>query len=140
VFIVRVNYNIVLLIKHPSIDPEIITKQIGLVPFRFWRVGAPRVTPKGTPLVGFWRESSWSWQLACKGKRAFFESVKNLVTELEPHHKFLSELVLSGGNLCLIVNLPGRKNIGDVLSWQLMEKMVHLNLDIGIEIFPDWAT
>ncbi len=134
-----VSYNINLLIKHPSIDPEIITEQLGLVPFRAWRFGEPRLTPKGTLLAGVWRDSSWSWQLKCQGKRAFFESVGKLVRELEPHSKFLSDLVLDGGNICLIVNLPGRKNIGDVLSWQLMAKMAHLKIDMGIEVFPDWV-
>jgi len=133
----KVSYNIVLLIKHPSIDPKIITEQLGLMPFRCWRFGDPRLTPKGTPLVGLWKNSSWSWQLRGKGKRAFFESVNSLVVELESHSKFLSDLVLDGGNICLIVNLDGKTNIGDVLSWQAMEKLAGLKIDLGIEVFPN---
>jgi hypothetical protein len=130
-------YDIVLLIKHPSIDPAVISEQIGLTPFRYQRFGEPRVTPTGIPLVGLWKNSSWSWQLRCKGKRAFFESVNRLVVELESHSKFLSDLVLDGGNICLIVNLDGKKNIGDVLSWQAMERIARLKIDLGIEVFPN---
>ena len=71
-------YNIVLLIRHPSIDPVVITKQIGLTPFRYQRFGEPRMTPTGIPLVELWKNSSWSWRLKCKGKRDFFGSAKNL--------------------------------------------------------------
>lgn len=131
-----VSYNIVLLIKHPSIDPEVITKQIGLEPFMVRRFGEPRMTPKGTQLEGDWEDSAWSCRFEYEDKRAFFESVDRLIVELEPHHEFLSHLVLDGGNICLIVNLPGERNIGDVLNWKLMERITNLKIDIGIEVFP----
>ncbi len=135
--IYHVKVYIVLLIRHPFIDPELITKKIGLIPFRYQRFGEPRMTPKGKALPGLWKNSSWSWQCDREDKRSFFDSVNLLVTELESHNKFLSDLRLQGGNIYVIVNILGKENIGDVLSWQIMEKMVNLKIDLGIEVFPD---
>ncbi|ALG68206.1 DUF4279 domain-containing protein [Beggiatoa leptomitoformis] len=130
-------YKVVLLIEHPSIDPAIITEQLGLLPFRHQRFGEPRMTPTGTPLAGLWKNSSWSCRLECDGKRAFFKNIDEFVTKLDTHRKFLSNLVLSGGSVYLGISFLGRNNIGDVLSWQSMEKMVKLKIDLGIEVFPD---
>jgi hypothetical protein len=101
------------------------------------RIGHPRITPRGTLLKGLCKDNVWSWRVKCRSKREFFDSVNDLIAKLEPHSEFLSELVLTGGDLCIIVNILGRANIGNVLSWQSMEKLARLKIDLGIEVFPD---
>ncbi|MDD2816775.1 MAG: DUF4279 domain-containing protein [Thiotrichaceae bacterium] len=130
-------YTMRLLIRHPSIDPKIITTELRLRPFRCCRFGDRRSTPRGNPLKGLWKDSWWTWNNRYRGNRAFFNSVDELLDRLEPHRAFLLDLVSSGGTISLILHIPGKYNIGNVLNFQSMEKMVNLKIVLGIEVFPD---
>lgn len=135
-------YVMSLLIRHPTIDPKLITTELRLRPFRCCRFGAHHATPIGAPLEGLWKNSSWSWNNHYRGNRAFFNSVDELLDRLEAHRAFLLDLTSSGGTICLILHLPGKYNIGDDLSFPSMKKMVNLKIDLGIEVFPemtDWS-
>ena len=50
-----------LLIKHPNIDPELISQTIGLSPVSSWKRGDTRKTLAGTLLKGEYSESVWSF-------------------------------------------------------------------------------
>jgi len=130
-------YVMMLLIRHPSIDPKIISSELRLRPFRCWRFGDRCSTPRGNPVKGLWTYSSWSWTNYYRGSRTFFDSVDELLDRLEAHRAFLLDLVSSGGTIFLILHIPGKYNIGDDLSFQSMEKMVNLKIVLGIEVFPE---
>jgi len=53
-------YNVRLLIRHPSIDPNIITRTLQLTPHLSAMAGSFRTTPKGEVLRFRHRESIWS--------------------------------------------------------------------------------
>ena len=53
------SYSVTLRIWHPSIDPEEITRALGIEPKRAFKVGTRRETPKGNLLDGTHRESYW---------------------------------------------------------------------------------
>lgn len=136
------HYVMALFIRHPSIDPKIITTELRLKPYRYWRFGARCSTPRGTPLKGLWTHSYWVWVNPYKGNRAFFNSADELLDRLEAHRAFLLDLVSDGGTVCLILDILGKHNIGDELSFRSMEKMVNLKIDLGIEVFSemnDWG-
>ena len=63
----------------------------------------------------------------------------NLVARLEPHAGLLDEVVKTGGTIELIVNLGGYNNIGDTLPSAQMARLVRLNIDLGIEVFPEFS-
>ena len=64
-------YSIWLLFKHPNIDPQRITENLGLKPNSSGMVGSPRITPIGKPLPGLHKESVWSCWFRTERNRCF---------------------------------------------------------------------
>jgi hypothetical protein len=131
-------YDVRLLIKHPRIDPQLISERLGLAPKVTHLAGAKRATPTGTPLSGTYRQSMWGWSARTEGKRAFFDDVVALVQQLRAHQAFLSELVDAGGSIEVIVHLPGDKNLGSTIGWQELKIFAELKIKLGVEVFPDF--
>ena len=131
-------YMIRLLIKHPTIDPALITARLGLVPRVTHTVGHPRRSPIGTPLPGVYEESAWGYSFEVEGRRHFTKDIVPFLSRLEESGTFLRELTDSGGSIALIIHLPGRVNIGDDIRWQDLQRMAALHMDLGIEVFPDY--
>lgn len=131
-------FSIILLIRHPSIDPSAITNQLGLNPSQFWRQGDQRTTPKGKVLPGAYSYTSWSYCFDFSGERSFFHSLKILLENLEQHKLFFEKITFEGGQIYLNINLRGDENIGDVISWQIMEKLGVLKINLGVEVFPNF--
>ena len=131
-------YSARILIKHPDIDPARITEALRLKPNMSHLAGSPRMTPKGGPLPGVYKESAWSHWYRVERNRLFFSEVGKLLDWLEPHKDFLRGIVDSGGTIDIILHLPGDTNIGDHFRWQDMARLAALRIDLGIEVFPEF--
>jgi Domain of unknown function (DUF4279) len=129
-------YTVRFLIKHPSINPALITQRLHINPSGpTWTVGTARSTPKGTSLPGVYRESVWSHSVEVHDKRSFFDEVVQLLEHLEPNAEFLRELTDSGGHAELILDLFGDRNIGDSISWEHLRRLAALRVNLGVEVF-----
>src|SRR5215468_6286712 len=102
----RLRYVVRILFKHPDIDPESITKRLGLTPRVSWLVGSPWKTPDGTTLPRTHQRSAWGYSIHVEGKRSFSQDVAKIIDALEPHAEFLSEIVNTNGTVELIIDLP----------------------------------
>jgi hypothetical protein len=131
-------FGIRLLIKHPNIDPDRITKTLQLTPDLSAKMGGVRKNPAGVVLPGLHKHSVWSHSFRVERNRFFFSEAVKLIDRLEPHKALLVEIQNSGGSICLIVDLLGDTNIGDVFSWRDMARLGALRIDLGIEVFPDF--
>jgi hypothetical protein len=80
----------------------------------------------------------WSHSFRAGGNRRFFADVIKLIDKLEPHKAFLIEIEKSGGSLCIVLDLPGDVNIGDVFSWREMTRLCALRIELSIEVFPEF--
>ena len=131
-------YQVRLLIKHPTIDPTRITNSLGLSPNISAIAGSARQTPAGTTLSGVHGVSLWSHSFTVKGNRLFFSDIVKMINKLEPHKALLAEIASSGGSIDLIIHLPGAINIGDVFPWREMARLCALQINLGIEVFPNF--
>ncbi len=131
-------FEIVLMIKHPSMDPARISTVLGKKPKHSWKVGEPRATPDGKRLPGVYPTSYWVSSEDVTGKRLFFKDVLELVSRLEPSSQFIAEIVDGGGFVSITVQLPGERNIGDSMDWPGLARIAALKIELGIEVFPDW--
>ena len=131
-------YNVRLLIRHPSINPDIITRTLQLTPHLSAMAGTARKGPKGHNLPGLYRHSVWSHSFRIEHNRYFFRDVVKLIGRLEPHRAFLADLSEGGGTLSMIIDLPGDTNIGDVLPWREVGRLGALRIDLGVEVFPEF--
>jgi len=129
-------YTLDLLIDHPDMSPDTITRRLGLAPQYSWARGEPRRTPAGTRLGGVRKETMWRHVIRKKGRRNFFGGLREFVTRLRRKRDFLAQLTSGGGRVTLIVNLPGDVNMGDVLEPQTLRLLSELGMELGVEVFP----
>jgi len=132
-------FGVVLLIKHPSIDPAVISSELKLEAFRSWKAGESRATPTGTPLPGTWRDSSWNHVFSYKGERKFFDEIRQLLIQLLPHKDFLLKISNEGGRVEIYLQLPGDLNQGSSAEPAMLKEMAELGLYLGVEVFPEWG-
>jgi hypothetical protein len=133
----RARYEINLLINHPNMSPDTITRRLKLTPHYSWRRGEPRRTPIGMELGGVRSETMWRHVAKEEGRRSFFAGLREFVDRLRVHRRFLSQITSAGGRVELIVNLPGNVNMGDVLKPETLRLIADMGADLGIEVVPE---
>lgn len=129
-------YNVILLMRHPDIDPGEVTREFGLTPHVAFRKGCVRTLQNGKELPGVSRDSRWNHVYRFSMGRRVGEALAQIVTFLEGHKAFIKKLCLHGASFELYVQLPGTTNIGDSISWDLLRRMSQLRVSLGIEVFP----
>lgn len=134
----QLRFSIRLLIRHPTLHPQLVTRKLNLEPDRQLVAGEPFQPPFGDYVGGPNRMSSWSKSYEYGGKRRFFEEIGGLLDLLETEEQFISEIHETGGEVQIIFNLSGMNNIGDTLALREMERCARLHVKVGVEVFPDF--
>jgi hypothetical protein len=97
-------FDVELFIVHPTLNPAVITAELGLESMHSHRVGDLRQTPKKTPLPGNYRDTRWRHSTELELKDQWFaEEVTKLVDRLVPHRTFLRNLRATGERAQIIV-------------------------------------
>jgi hypothetical protein len=130
-------FNIVLLIRHPEIDPEQISRELSLKPYSAFKNGTVRTLPNGNLLPGLATHSSWNHIHRYSGDHGLVEAVESVVKLLEEHKAFILRLGLQGGLCQVYLQLPGDVNVGGALPWQLLDRMSSVRVELGVEVFPN---
>jgi hypothetical protein len=134
-------FTISLRLRHPSIDPAMITRTLGMEPQHTWQAGAPRRGPAGEALEGVHRESYWMGrmmeepQLALAGVSV--ESVlMRTLAHLRRSQSFLEQLHAEGGAAELYVSLFARADFRLELSAQSLALLGRLGLAVALDVHP----
>jgi len=133
----ELRFTLTLAIRHPSIDPEEISRLLARVPYQSWLAGAPRRTPTGRAMPSVARESYWVWISEVGAQRNFFAVLIEELDRLLPYADFLGRVAATGGRIALGVSLPGDVNIGARLPHDAVRRLAALPIDLDIEVFPD---
>lgn len=134
-------YKVSLRIRHPTIDPQIISSTLGLKPSRIWQAGTPRKTPNGENLEGINKETYWSAQLS-NGKNILSEeeALESYLLEktnyLNKYSGFLGKLKETQGTLEYFIGVFGNKNMGCVFNSELLTSINSLGIEIALDIYP----
>lgn len=133
-------YSITLLIIHPSLDPDLITRtlsQAGIEPYYFCQAGKMAYSPKGNE-AGVARDTRWNAVYNFyDDERSFFDVLAQMVEKLHAHFKdFFKQITFEGGKVQLIINLPGQYNQGSSVGPETLSMMADMSMALGIEVFP----
>ncbi|WP_244508550.1 DUF4279 domain-containing protein [Litoreibacter albidus] len=131
-------FDVELLIRHPKLSADEITKTLDLTPDVSFNVGEQRVTPVGTTLDGKYRHSSWSLSWQFVSEKRFFACVESVLNKLKPKQSFFVQIAEEGGKTMLNLKLYGRVHSGDVGTMKLIEALKQMEILLGLEVFPDW--
>ena len=121
------HYSVRLLIGHPTMSVDEVTAALEMEPDHSWNAGERKFAENM-----MWNHTSWS-----EDARLFFAEVHEVLVWLHEKQAFVSRLLASGGELQVIVQLPGAINIGDSLKVETMSLAVKLGVSIGVEVFPN---
>lgn len=134
-------YSVSLRVRHPSLDPSLLTKTLHLEPLHTWRAGEPRRSVTGAALGGEHRESYWSAPLPGQAVGAAALPLELFLSQqlvqLNRHRDFLSRLLGEGGQLSLLVELAPVENAVLTLSTSVARKLADLNIELEFQFIGE---
>ena len=126
------SFTVSLQVWHPDANPQDIVTGIGLPPQRYWAAGNQRVSPKGVPLDGKYRESYCVFEVGRGDDGELAGCLRNALVKLEDRATFIGRLRDTGGKVSFFVSWsPGDR--GETFDIQLLADMVRIGIDLGIE-------
>ncbi len=133
----HLQYSIRVLIIHPTLTSDEISRELNLQPRSIKSVGQPRLGRTGQSLGGVWPDTRWSVSEVRNGDRSFFKRLDKLLDRFSEHRAFLRRIAETGGRTNFIIDLPGQANIGDTLTERTVAKLADLKGSLGVEVFPN---
>ena len=134
------SYEVSLRLWHPSRNLAAATKIFGVRPWRSWKCGEPRTTPRGTAMSGTYPNSYWTARLTDgkgKSKQEHIERfLSRHVLRFSKARAFLSRLRSSGGRAELFVGLYGSRNFAVEMPPELMKSAARLGVAFTFDIYP----
>ena len=132
-------FTISLRIRHPTIDPDRITKALGIEPQHTWKAGDPRRDPGGEELEGDYRESYWMGRLMdapqlSSGRLSVESVLQRTLDQLRRSHEFLDELNTNGGVAELQVSLYARENFRLELPADSLALLSRLRVSVVLDV------
>ena len=135
------SFSVALRIWHPSVDPEVISRNLGLKAKFSAQAGAERTTLRGRKLSGTHAESYWHSDPFEHGEYASIDDVAEdvlaqVVELLAPKRAFLLLLREQGARLHLQVASFSHRNYAIELSPSFLAACAELGLSIVHDVYP----
>lgn len=141
--------SISLRVRHPSLDPDVITGTLGITPEHFWGCGEPRRSASGAKLGGTHRETYWSATLPEPlGQQLPGQSRWHLepaallarhVLQLKRHRTFFDQIRSEGGDASLMIELAPEAESAFRLDASIMRQLAELGLALEFEILAQMS-
>ncbi|WP_431113015.1 hypothetical protein [Variovorax paradoxus] len=119
-------YGIRLLVSSSTYSVSQISAALGMEPDYFWNGG---ISGRERAM---WGRVAWT-----EGRRSFFDEVHEVLQWLKAREDFVTSLVSAGGELRVIVQLPGTIDAGCDLRPESMQLAARLGVRIGVAVYPD---
>jgi len=128
-------FDVQLFIVHPTLDPDEISRILGLEAHFSHRVGDRRRTPKQL-LSGTYPDTRWRHCIRYTvTEQHFAAEVIGFVERLEAHKEFFANVTSTGGKASVIIWFLGDGYFGDELPPATLAKLAGLGLALAVECF-----
>jgi hypothetical protein len=136
------NFTVSLTIRHPSVDPQEITRALGFEPQHSWKAGEQRRTAQGRPLEGAYHESYWTGEFreldaSLRGVVEIEAVLLQAVVQLRRSQKFLSRLQSEGATVELCVEAAGGSELTVALSPQLTSMLARSGFSLVLKVLAE---
>lgn len=149
------SYTAFLRVRHPSIDPEELSRTLGLIPVHAWAAGSARASGEGaggsrpdTYWLAPLKEAAWQKPIGGEaqglaGGKFFWPPLQALPLEvfllsqlrlLVPHKEFFARLKAEGASCQMTVALAADERWEVELAPGLLRALADLNMGITIEV------
>lgn len=136
-------------IRHPDIDPQTLTDELGIVPEHCWKAGERRAVRGDSRAAGTDRESYWVGQTYPESywvaQLPLADYIPQICTPisgtlmlgallLERHKTFWRQLQAEGATATLLVSVDNREAFNLELPRDLLVMMAGLGLSVSFDI------
>lgn len=126
-------------VRHPSMDPARITRELGLEPGHVWSNGQPRMGPTGDALPGNHRGSYWICEIAPRPRFAgeqgdVDQDLSRLLGKLRAAGNFVQELQESGGATELLLTVFAHGDFRMELPPNVSTLLARMGIGLSIEV------
>ncbi|HEX4267447.1 MAG TPA: hypothetical protein VHY36_06160 [Steroidobacteraceae bacterium] len=134
-------FTVSLRIRHPTIDPAVITAALGIQPQHTWQAGQARCDEAGAEVGGQYHESYWMGGLmdepqVSSGSVSLEGAIVKILTHLRRAQSFLEELNAQGGVAELLVSLYARDDFRLELPSDSLTLLGRLHLAVALDVHP----
>jgi hypothetical protein len=131
-------YEVVLRVRHPTLDPAELTGTLRIEPEHCWKAGDPRVSQSGQPLGGQHRDSYWSAPLPVESVGGAILSreaaLNQQLLSLTRHRDYFKRLQGDGAELSLVVEIPAVSGPAITLNAVALRRAADLNIEIEFQV------
>jgi len=134
-------YAVSLRVRHPNLDPAVLTETLHFAPLHSWKAGDPRRSATGAVLGGEHRDSYWSAPLPgdASGVAGFPLELfmAQQLLQLTRHREFLSRIQAENGQVSLLVEVSPVENAVLTLSTGISRKLADLNIEVEFQFVSE---
>jgi hypothetical protein len=134
-------YSVSLRVRHPTLDPAVLTEALRLEPAHSWKAGEPRRSQTGNGLGGQHRDSYWSAPLAGQAAGTVAVPLEMFISQqlvqLARHRAFLHELQAGGAEVSLLIEMSAVANAVLTVSTAVARKLADLNVEMEFQFVGD---
>jgi hypothetical protein len=128
-------------IRHPDVDPALITQNLGLHPQHTWRAGDERKSSAGDALDGTYRETYWVCGLMAQPKLATEQTgleseLHQVLSGLRRSFDFLQSMQRGGGAIEIYVSIFAREEFRVELPADVASLLGRLGITMAMEVKP----
>jgi Domain of unknown function (DUF4279) len=135
------SYSMSLRVRHPNLDPALLTETLHVEPLHCWRAGDPRRSATGTMLGGEHRDSYWSaplpGQAAGAGAFPLEMFLAQQLVQLNRHREFLGRLQDESAQISLLIEIARVENAVLTLSTGVSRKLADLNIEVEFQFVSE---
>jgi hypothetical protein len=125
-----------LLVVHPHMQADAITRELGLTPTFAWTKGDARGDAAGRGAAARSR-TAWRHTFVRRSTDVGL-TIDDVLGLLATHRAFFRRVCAEGGTSDLVLRFPVSRYFGFNFSARTLETVARCHLQFGLEVFPDW--
>jgi hypothetical protein len=133
------NFKVSLRIVHPEMDPNEISKVLGLRAKYSWKAHTQKKTPKGQPLEGLYDASYCSFDLENSNGIELSDFIKLCNIKFSSYKSFFNQIYSTGGELEYFIGWYSDENSGEIFDLELLEQLVELKIKLSFDFYGNLA-
>lgn len=123
------DYTVSLRLKHPEIEPDEFTRWLGLEPKNSGADGEAKLEPPGVR-----SENYWEYRFEPPDGIGLCDFLNILTGKLAEHRWVFEKVASTKGHVQLFVGWTADKNGGELLNWQLLQKLAEMRVDLVLDV------
>jgi hypothetical protein len=127
-------YDLSLRIWHPDLEPDLISRELGLDMTAGWAVGTPRYTVTGESLAPH-ESTYWTSRFRSGSEGDLTTYVRELCIYLEPRLPFLREIQATNGRVEFFVGWFVDSHSGTTLGHADLAVLSRMGVDLALDVY-----